>query len=74
MNGCATSGKFDEAKNTPDSSHIGIITMFIHPETPSMVVARVEMSSPSPENASAPSRTSPATSAIEPTGATPKAN
>ena len=29
MNGCATSGKFDEAKNTPDSSHIGIITMFI---------------------------------------------
>ena len=37
MNGCAASGKFDDEKNTPESSHIGSITTFISPDTASMV-------------------------------------
>ena len=53
MNGCAAAGKFVEEKNTPDSTHIGIITRFISPDTPSMVLEREAISRPTPPNASA---------------------
>src|SRR6185369_9495000 len=42
-NGCTTAGKFDDEKNTPDATHIGTITRFIHPDAPSMVLARAAM-------------------------------
>jgi hypothetical protein len=54
MNGCIASGKFVDAKNTPDSTHIGSITRFIKPDTASIVFARLATSRPSPPNDSAP--------------------
>ena len=38
MNGCIASGKFEDEKNTPESSHIGSITRFTRPETASTVL------------------------------------
>ena len=56
MNGCATFGKLFDEKNTPDSTHIGIIVTFISPDTPSIVRARDAISSPMPPNANAAAR------------------
>src|SRR4029079_1066729 len=71
MTGCAAAGKFVEAKNTPDSTHIGIITRFVSPDTPSVVRARDAISSPSPPNESDDATQITASAGSEPRTGTP---
>ena len=51
MNGCSASGKFDEAKNTPERIHIGRMTRLSIPDSPSTVFARLAASRPMPREA-----------------------
>ena len=55
MNGCSSCGKRSDEKNVPDNSHIGSMTKFIKPDTPSIVVGRAAMSNPIPEKVNPPS-------------------
>ena len=72
MAGCIASGNRDEEKKTPEQIHIGTITTFIRPETPSTVLGRLATSSPSPAKVAAPSSTTSATAVNEPRTGTPK--
>ena len=74
MNGCATFGKLLDEKNTPDSTHIGIIVRFISPDTPSIVRAREAMSNPMPPNASAAMRQTTNNCTSEPRTGTPNSS
>ena len=60
MSGCTASGNRDDEKNTPEKIHIGSITRFMSPDTPSTVRGRAASSRPSEANASAESRQTPA--------------
>ena len=72
MNGWAASGKFVTAKNTPLQTHMGTITTFMMPETPSMVRARHAVRSPRPPKARAPTRATTTRVAKRPSFPTPK--
>ena len=73
-NGIMASGKREYEKNVPDKIHIGSITRFISPETPSIVFARLATSRPSPANANDPSTVIPASDTNEPRTATPNSS
>ena len=70
----AAAGKFVEEKNTPESTHIGIITRVISPDTPSIVRERDAISKPRPPNASAPTSTTSDTVTIDARSGTPNTN
>ena len=61
-------------KEDPENTHIGTITRFITPETPSMVRGREAASRPRPLNASAPSSATPRAAAPIPRIGTPSTN
>src|SRR5205085_2060222 len=67
-------GKRVDVKNVPDSNHIGIITRFIKPDTPSIVLGREATSNPIPANVSAPKIKRNASSTSEPRTRNPNAN
>src|SRR5262245_16482265 len=54
--GCKKSGNLAYEKKVPDSSHIGSMTRFIIPETPSIVLGRDATSNPTPAKDSDPIR------------------
>src|SRR6266550_1892634 len=70
-NGIIASGKRAYEKNVPDRIHIGSITRFINPDTPSIVLALLATSNPSPANAKAPRIVMPASVKNDPRTATP---
>src|SRR5687767_129593 len=74
MNGCSTWGKRSDEKNVPDSNHIGSMTKFIKPETPSIVVGRAAMSSPIPEKVNPPNTVTKARLSHDPRTVKPKAS
>ena len=71
MNGCIASGKLDAAKKTPEQIHIGAMTTFMMPDTPSTVCARLAVSSPRPPKVIAPSSDTAARAPGEPSIGTP---
>src|SRR5262249_62032625 len=70
--GWRKSGNLAYEKKVPDSSHIGSITRFIIPETPSIVLGREATSSPTPAKDSDPISATMPRLTIEPWTATPK--
>jgi CNT family concentrative nucleoside transporter len=65
-NGWTASGNRLVEKNVPDSSHIGSMTTFIRPETPSIVWTRLATRRPSPAKVAPPSPATAATAIHEP--------
>src|SRR5262249_57239324 len=70
--GWRKSGNLAYEKKVPDSSHIGSITRFIIPDTPSIVFGREATSSPTPAKDSDPISATMPRLTIEPWTATPK--
>ena len=71
MSGWTASGNLEEEKNTPEKIHIGSMTTFMMPDTPSTVRGRAASSSPSEANARAESMQIPARTTSEPRTGTP---
>src|ERR1035441_8604144 len=71
MNGWTTSGNRWAEKKTPDTIHIGIITVFIRPEAASMVRARDAINNPRALKDNEPSTHSSARSRNDPRRGTP---
>ena len=59
-------GKRSVEKKMPEKIHIGTITRFMSPDTPSMVLGRAAVSSPRPLKARAPSSDTAESSSTDP--------
>ena len=71
MKGWIAAGKRSVEKKIPENTHIGTITRFITPETPSIVRGRAAVSRPRPVKASAPSSDTATSAMSEPRIGTP---
>src|SRR5262245_55723492 len=71
MKGWKTSGNLEAEKNVQERSHIGSITRFMRPETPSMVLGLAETNSPRPAKDIAPTSATRTRSKNEPCTETP---
>src|SRR5260370_29670155 len=73
MAGCKNAGNLDAEKKMPQRSHIGSMTRFINPDTPSIIFGLDATSNPMPAKVSAPIRATAARSTMRPWTDTPKA-